>query len=352
MPINTSLTANATSGTCNLGESLPIIEYNLSVVAYQILPTIYFFIGIITRSLCLFAFYKHLKKEKEYIYQIFASLSELLEVITITLLFVTKNNLSGYDLPGALWFQKSYALMWYSAVISSPLANGFITTSLLISVSMAADRLFAIGKPFVYKNINRQRHQLIAIVICIALGLSTSAFDVFRCRTHPKGDIYEIILDDDYVETIAALSLSWVRNIVRIFGNLALIFCNIATIVYYRKNINKTAPNENTQRLTKRIATQKTLLLLTVCQSIFKTIYLTLLNIYYSLAYIDTSFTKCVDIIFGPTLDIVKQITDSFEFFAMLGVSRHFRESILRCLKCKHRSNDKAATTIASNNRR
>lgn len=321
---------------CSLGESLLAIEKQLSFAAYTVVTPIYFIIGILSRGLCLVAFYKQSKHDKAYGYQGFAALSELFEVITVALCMATRNNFAGYRLPGATWFQKSYALMWYAAHLASPLEQGMITTSLLISLSMAADRTFAMAKPFLYKNINHRRHQLIAATISFTLGLSTSAFDAFRYQLRYDGIKYEMTVKEEYVATQGAFALAIFRNVVRILANLALVLCNILMIVYYRLKAHKVrAMDGNEERMAKRKSTHRTLVMLTLCQSVFTTSDLTMFNVYYSLVYMDSRFTSCFGKVMAPMDDLVLQITGVLEVFVLLSISRNFRAIISSVLCCK-----------------
>lgn len=312
-------------------DTVDTLANQLSIVAYRGITPFYFVIGMITRGICLIAFYKQYKKEKAFAYQIYSSLSQLLEVIMVSLCILTRNNLSGYRLPGVIWYQKSYGLMWYAACLASPLDQSFVTICLLISLSMAADRALALAKPLIYRSLNHKRIQLIAMAMCFALGLSTSIFDVFRYHVIENDDRYIIVIDQVYTSLTIAVIFGWFRNIIRIIGNLSLVMCNITMVICYRmKVVDHTEGNQ--QRIASRKFVQKTLLLLTICQSVFTTIEMTTYNTYYILLYDDPSFYSCFSRVLSPVCYLVQQMAGILNVFILFAISKQFRETIFRCL--------------------
>lgn len=329
----------AANSTCYLGD-ITSITNQVYIAAYRVIPPFYFIIGILSRSISLAAFYRQYREEKAFAYQFLASLSDLVEVVTVTLYILTRNNLSGYRLPGVLWYQENYSLMWYAAHLSSPLEQGFVTISLLMALSMAADRVFAMAKPFAYKNANHYRNQLLAFICCFVLGLSTSAFDLFRYQVRLKGAsnvLYEIFVDNAYIASGVAIGFDIIRNTVRIAGNVALVACNVSMIALYRANAQKVEVSDtNKERALKRKFKQKQLLILTLCQSFFTTIDLTMYNIYYTMVYTSPNFTNCFGKIFSPVCSAVLQLASLLEFFVLFAVSKQFRDVIISCLKWKN----------------
>jgi hypothetical protein len=330
---------SSSTGICNFDYQIISVEH-LNYIAYQICAPIYFIIGLVTRSISIAAFYKAYKEEKGYGYQLVASILEMFEIIASTLNMLTTNNMSGLRLPGALWFQQNYFLMWYSAVLAVPIKHAFITTSLLISLAMSADRVFALAKPFVYKNVNHKRHLAIIVVISLCIGFSTSIFDMFRYQVCNGDNRYKLCTDKVYTSSTTANVLSWIRTLLRIIANLILIICNIAMVIYYRSSANKinTSQHSNDQRTIKRKATEKSLILLTICDSIFTTAVMSMSNTYYILTYSDPKFSSCAGQIVAPVTDIIIQVAGVAKFFALLGISKQFRETIYKlfsnCKKC------------------
>lgn len=307
------------------------------VTTYYIATPIYFVLGTIGRSLCLAFFYKQYKQETAYMYQIFASVTDMLEILAVSLNMITFNCLSGYRFrPGVTWYKQSYPCMFWAAHLTSPLEQSFLTFSLLLSVSMAADRVFALSKPFKYRNSNRMRHQLTALTTCFLLSFTISIFDMFRFETFQDGDHYIIKVNQDYVTSNLALGMTMVRNCVRIIGDILLISCNVAVIVLYRSSV-KTAAIAiagNEQKEAQHKAMQRSLVLLTVCESFFNTIVITSWNIYYTLVYLDPTFSLCLGKLVGPICDLLLEVAGVLEFFALLLVSKQFRDAVFNQLKC------------------
>lgn len=334
------LTSSNNTITCETGnvDYYRSVGLELSFLCYTVLTPFYFLIGVFSRTICFIAFYRQYKHEKAYGYQIYVALSDTLEVITKSIDNVTNHNLAGFQLPGALWFQQNYFLMWYSAHLASPLAGVFITTSLFINTSMACDRLFVLWSPFAHQKIDHFRHQLIAITTCFLIGLSTSIFECFSYNVISDGYKYIMVVNEDFSQSETAFALQLLRNVIRMIGNVAIIGCNIAVVLLY---YFRTHQNEILQgRLEHRIrvkSVQRTLFFLTISQSFFTTIDITMYTIYNSLFYTLDDFSDCIGKILGPATALTLQIACILEFGAIMIISRSFRNTILSCLTCKNR---------------
>lgn len=321
---------------CNLSETVQTATEITNYIAFKIVAPIYIIVGICLRGICLVVFYKQYKKEKAYNYQVFATFCELLRMFTCLSSTLTMNNLAGFRQVGSVWFQKSYVSMWYSARVAASLDQGFITVTLFAYLSMTADRLYALAKPFSYKAIDHKRHQTIAAFLCLFLGVSTSIFDTFRYDMREAGDHYVIVVNDEYVESTVGIVFSTIRNVVRMTGDVALIACNVAMVLSYRKStrrINVASTNEHRQDKRKEI--ERTLLYLTFCQSVVTTVSMTLWNVYYGMVYSYRDFTECEGMLMAAIVDIITQMGDVVQFIAIWAVSKQLRESILGLVRCK-----------------
>lgn len=247
---------------------------------------------------------------------------------------LTLGNLSGLRLqPGSDWCQENYALMWYAAHVASPLEHTFLTTSLLLYVNMAADRAFAIASPLRHKALNHRKHQILAFVVSLTLGVSTSIFDVFRYDVIQDGYKYALAMDETYVDSTTAFVCDIIRNALRIAGNLMLIICNIAMVVSYHIKLRRIKFIDSNDQMGKRRSTQKTLLLLTLFQSFFQTVDMTLYNTFFTLEYSIPGFADCYGLVMAPLCDLVQQLAGTAELFALLTICRQFRRSVLSTLK-------------------
>src|SRR5687768_12551137 len=90
-------------------------------ITYHIITPIYFFLGILGHFLCIIAYYRQSKKEKSYMYQIFVTGSETIEISTSALSIVVAAWWSGRLAPGQFWFMSNYALLWCAAHVTVPL---------------------------------------------------------------------------------------------------------------------------------------------------------------------------------------------------------------------------------------
>lgn len=68
------------------------------------------------------------------------------------ILMAKGSGVNGFE--GKTRYRSSYVLMFYAANLAQPVTNTLIKTDQLFSVAMACDRIFALGKPFVYAKIN------------------------------------------------------------------------------------------------------------------------------------------------------------------------------------------------------
>lgn len=101
-------------------------------------------------------------------------------------------------------------------------------------------------------------------------------------------------------------------------------------VLYYRLSVTELVAFERNERgFARKRKVEKTLLVLTLCQSIFTSIDMAMFSIYYTLAYTVPTFLACVGKIVGPICDGVLSIAGIAEFFAMIAVSKGFRKTLL-----------------------
>lgn len=339
----------ANSTPCSLVLDNQNLINGLNFAAYYVSTPIYFVFGVSTRVVTLIAFYKQYKKNKDngYGFQIIATTCDLLEIIVVTTSFLSFIANGFRFPPGAAWFQRSYVLMWYSAHLSAQYQS-FITASLLISLCMAIDRAFALAKPFAYKTIKHGWRRSIAVIACYSLGILTGIFDVFRYDITEDGDLYKYVVNEEYVKMTSSIVLAHVRNAVRMISILALICCNIAMIFCYRSHAKKIAISDATSasRSVKRKATQKTLVLLTICQSTFTAVDVSFYTAYYSLVYATSTFSSCGGKLMAPMNDLTLHAATILEFVALCAISKEFRDTIFGLFRKKKPAN--AVLALAS----
>lgn len=323
-----------------MGEAAEALKYNLYIAAYVIVLPIYFIVGLIGHGICIFAFSKQYRKEKAYGYQILVSLSDFLEILAVPLCMVVACNVAGIQLPLGFLYQKSYFVMWFAAHIAVPMEHTFMTTSLLMYVGMAADRAFAIGWPLKHLTVNHRRHQLVAAIVCFALGASTSIFDAFRHEVRQEGDAYIVYIDNDFLATTTAFILDILRNSLRFAGNVALIACNVVLVISYNSNARKLSSMMEIDEASaaKRKATQNTLVVLTLTQSFFQTVDMTFYNIYFTMEYGIPGFSNCYGLIMAPLCHLMQEVAGNMDLLALVAVSKQFRRTIKRSFRCARMS--------------
>lgn len=334
---------------CGLSNTTLHIHEVFHFTSYYIVMPVYFVLGLSGNIILLIAFRKQSKSDAAYAYQIFLTSSKILEIFFTTAFWWGYKWNAGVESPGKDWYMNCYVLMFYSAHIGCPLANGFIVTSLLCSVAMTADRVFALAKPFVYKCIDHKRHQAVAVACCFLIGLSTSAFEVGRWRLVGHGNdsnisvSYRVLYDEEYVKTPLAMALGHTRTAVRLIGVGALIALNILMAIAFRKRARKIGQMvvSSARKDRERRATDKTLLTLTAFQSLLMILGHIPHSGYFIAAFISASFSRCYGLVVAPIADMCIQISGAADLFVIISVNRKIRRAVINVFpfeRCKSAS--------------
>lgn len=274
---------NSTNGSsdCSWSHSASDIA---AFISYNVVMPFHFVFGLFSYSLAFVSFYKKAKEEKAFGYQIIVTISESIEVITFAIYVALFYWLSGAENgEGAIWFRSSYGCMWFAAHFSFPLVNIFISLSMFLAVATAVDRAFALGKPLVYKQINRRRHHAIACTLCLIIAISSTVFDCFRFYPSLGWDgLYKFMLDKSFIFSLPAITLSHLRNAIRMAAAFALNLFNGAMIILYRRYISEVSQMTSTNSSeSKRRHEQQQILLLAVFESVFNVLSMAALRSYY-----------------------------------------------------------------------
>lgn len=306
-------------------------------VAYYILPPIALSSAILSRIMCSFALQRQARKEGAYTYQMVLLLAEiLLQIISAFYsVSIAFTGLSGAERRGNDFFTSSYICMWYRARLAAPLINAFVTVTLLLSVCMAADRVFALTQPYKYRLINHKRHRTVAFTVSFALGLSTSLFDVFRAKVMTYshiGNRYSIAHDQNFVDSVTMAVLSHIRDFIRICSLAILIGLNSTLIYYYHVRMKRIRHISllSSSSAEKKKNGERTLILLTLYQSLSSTIVMTFLTIFYVLFYSSPSVRLCGRLLIVPILDSVCFVTYGANIFIILAINRPFRKMVAK----------------------
>lgn len=324
---------------CNWTDELQKLADAALLIAYYICMPLYFVIGISGNTILLLAFYKQAKKEKAYAYQIFLALSKICEIFFFSLFTATYKWCAGieYDVK-ADWFQKSYPLMFFAVHLSCPLFLCFLMISLFISVSMTADRIFALTKPFTYKNINHRRHQIVAVSVCciICVLCNVPAIMHLKLEFHNDTSKYKGILDEEYNGTPMAMALGHLRTGIRFVGIIALIVLNVVMVMAFRKRIRKVGQmTDSDSKEKKRRAEEKVLLILSVWQSVLICAALVPHSIHLIIEYASVKYLMCYGgTLAAPLVDTIIQVGDAIDIFVLIAINKRIRRSVLRVFPC------------------
>lgn len=309
------------------------------IFTYVEMP-ITFFLGLIGQLLALVTFFKQAKKEKAYYYQIIQTLNDMILIFCRSWFVVTYYWLSGYQSQngGTKWFRSCYVCMWITTHFPVPIENMFITSSVLLAVAMASDRVFALGKPFVYKNINHKRHQIVACSICILLGVFSSAFYIIAWYPELGVDgLHSLKYDNAYAESPFAVISVHLRNGIRGIGAIALLILDASMIILYRRHLSKVGNMTNSNEAKRRREQQKILTALSITESIGHLTSMSFFVLYYAMLYITPSFRECESLLIGPLTDMTQGISALADTYLPFIVSKAFRKMVFESIPALQR---------------
>jgi hypothetical protein len=335
--------ANLTNCSLN-GALLQFQEWAMFTDSFIVMP-FYLTVGFSSNIILLIAFYKQSKHDNAYSYQVTLTLSKSCEIFSFSMFIMSYKWCAAVETPtGCPFFMKNYSLMFYAAHIACPVFNGFIIISLLMSVAMSADRVFALSKPFIYKNINHKKHHAISTTVCVLIGVWTSAFEVQRWTvvwpnengTLTGDETWKVKYDEIYLATDVAIALGHLRTVIRILAVFTLISLNIALAVVFRqrnRKVGQMAANDTKEK--ERRAAEKTLLILTVYQSVLNAIAQAPHSGYSIMAAAFPEFNSCYGIVVAPFVDMAIELADSADFFVIMAINKRMRRVVLNVFPCK-----------------
>lgn len=327
---------------CGISYAILVMQNVTFIIGYGVVTAFYILIGLTGNITLLISFYKQSKKDSAYAYQVFLTTSKALEIFFFSWFILGYKWGSGTEHEGLPWYLRNYWLKFYAAHIGCPLGNTFIVSSLLCAVAMTADRVFALGKPFVYKNIDHSKHQIVAVTVCFVIGILTNVYETMRWYVQPKvvngtwDGYYEVLPDEDYLASPLGVALANIRTGVRFVGVFALIGLNIAMGVIFRKRMEKvgkmTAATTNDEKEKERRASEKTLLILTIYQSCLMAANQIPHCGEYIAIFASATFTRCWGVIVAPFVDGCIQVTDTIDLFVIIAINQKMRRAVLSVL--------------------
>lgn len=209
--------------------------------------------------------------------------------------------------------------------------------SLVFAFLLSADRVHALAYPMKYKIVDHKRRQVIALILGLILGIGTSLYDCFRFVVIERfRGSYELVVDDVYVKGALAikLSLTQLRNIVRFAFLVLLMISNVALIILYRYRSRKMRKMRegNSSKLSVLRASEKTLLVLSVSESVSKTFSNSCWFTTYVMYAVAPSFYTCGQTVIGSLLNIVLAVFPAIDFCVSLSVSKPYRSLVIKAL--------------------
>lgn len=325
VPIVTGPVCNVSTWFVNFGDQLRF--------SYRIIIPLYFTLCISGHGFCLWAFAKQSASEKAYVYQIYLTIGDLLDVIFFAALLLTFL-WGGVAQEGHPWFQAIYPFMFYTAHMAVPLNHGTGMVTLLLSISLVCDRILALKKPFVYKDMAHKKRRRIALACSYLIGMSSTVYNCLLYRIDPSNStVYAIKVDVVYAGSIVGSGSAYVCNAIRVIGLLILIGCNVGLVILYpRHAVQSIAINKKSQadpnRQAERKATEKDLFVLALSESVFTGVKKLSSVVFYFTTYIIPTFTSCEARTYGPALNILLMFTYMGDTCATVFFNKKTRKTI------------------------
>lgn len=321
---------------CGFSDSLVTVIEKLYYFVYFILLPSYLLIGLLSHALLLAAFWKQQKNETGYTYQLVLTISKTFEILifgTFLLALYSGAGLLHFSTPKD-WFIKSYVLVYYTAKPGGVLHMFFILYSLLLAVVMTGDRVISLWKPFIYKILNHRRNQILAFVICAGLALLVNIDGYWYNEITQIDDHYEIIPNSYHINSTICHISSYALTTVRMGGLVMLVILNLAVIILYRKHMTRVLPNMgNLEKLKARKAFDRSLVLLSMCQSVLMCIN-QVPHALMTLVRQQSDILAGCGLVAAPFADGAIMVTDMLNLFVVLAINKKMRTIVAQVIPC------------------
>lgn len=330
---NTVSTSTPSPAACTWSDSEISLTLWINYVVYFIVLPVYIVIGLAQNFILLIAFYKKSTTDRPYMYQVFLTFSKTFEILMFSAYQIGTNWLSGiywFTDKGVQYSMKSYSFIFVNFVIGTLAHIHCIICSILFSVAMAGDRVFALASPIRYKNINNFRHRLTAAIICSTLPLTSSVSCAWYTKIMFNSDRYAPQTDFDYRETIVAKLCVQCGTALRFGGIVMLIALNVVIVFSYRRYMATVARITNTdEKRAAAKAADKTLTLLNFFQSLLMCVNQSM----HLLSFIIADFAMC-NCYTWTIADTFIFVTDSIDIFVVMAIDRKMRNIVIEVFRC------------------
>lgn len=322
--------------SCGFSPWVMALQEGFYYFAYNILTPIYLFMGLTGNFILLAAFHRQSKKETAYAYQVFLTISKTLEILSFSTFLISYKLLAGSGTDGVAWFRNSYFLMYITARLGASSVIFFMICSLLFSVAMAADRVFALSRPFVYKNIRHGLHQGLAALICISWCFVICVSECWRFDLSAEGSQYQIVVFESYLNTTTAVAFGHTRAITRLSGIIILVMLCVWMTIAFRARIRKVAQMTAAQQKEQTSkAAEKTLLLLNVYQALLMCCNQIPHVSLHIMIFLWPSFSRCGDLLWAPICDGAVMVTDTLDFFIVMAINKRMRSIVTKAMPAR-----------------
>lgn len=332
--------SNLTSTNFCVGyETYNLVGHYLSLVGNYVVAPITLFFGFIGHFLCLLIYCRQLKKgNTAYVYQIFIAGSQILDIFQKISFLLMYQTWSGLMISHADWFTSCYPCMWYTSHVLLALSNTIITIYLMFTVCMAADRVLALMKPEIYRNLDHKKHQIIAFLLCLIISGFTGASEIMTKYLEEDGSgNYKAILNYSYVNGLGMVFMK-ITVFIRSFSLLVLIVLSIISgYLYHKKAVVQVEHMYTDKTLAKRKKVEKMLVILCVCQSTFNTLNILNVLLVYAVAIVNRDYYICGDVV-AYVFYIIDWCVRATDFYVMAAASKQFRGMVYDLLPFLKRS--------------
>lgn len=335
---------------CGLSNLTIAISAYFPFVSYKILLPMYLVVGLAGNVTLLIAFWKRSKTEKPYTYQVILTASKTLEIWCFGVYLFTLFNMAGFTDEGVSWYRRNFFFMVCSAHLGPALHMLFIISSLLCSVAMAADRVFALWKPFIYKDIKHNRHQIVATALCFLIPSCTVIQDIWYLEIISEGEVYKIIPNEVFIGGLLAKSFAYLRSAIRVVGVFLLVILCILMISLFRSRMLKVGQLSIPEDKDKaRKEADRNLIILNVYQSILMCLNQIPHACWQIIIFMAPQMERCYATTVGPSCDAFIYLTDSIDIFIVLAINKKMREIVLSAVSpCKLCKKDGVSTTTGA----
>lgn len=308
------------------------ITEKMHYISIGILLPVYISLGIFSSIVLLIAFAMQAKQEQNYAYQLVVVASRAIENVSFGFYLVSAYWYSGLYEDKAEWFISSYALMFISMRLSMFLNFFLLYTNLFLTVAISADRVFALWKPFVYKNINHAHHTAVATSLSVAIAFLISVDHCWYYEVVEVGNnVYTAQMNYAYLSMGIAKILEDIRTPLRLMTIAGLIALNILMVLGYQRRMKKLQlmSTTNQDKADARTEANKELLILTICQCCLTCLEEIPHAIMHILLHQSDYWGMC-GLILSPVVHGAIIIADLAEFLVVISVNRKMRQNVIK----------------------